>query len=101
MCIPSKADLNSPDANTYGLSLTNPWAAPPFVGTLWREPTRSALPDKPLIIDGCLIPVDTIIGVNPYCLMHNELHFTGTFSFQPERWLEPEDGITESRSKRK
>lgn len=38
-----------------------------------------------------------MIGVNPYCLMHNELYFPEPFRFQLGRWLEPEDGTTESR----
>lgn len=50
-----------------------------------------------MIIDGDLIPAGTMIGVNPYCLMHNELYFPEPFRFQPERWLEPEDGTNESR----
>jgi cytochrome P450 len=63
-------------------------AAPPFLGTFWREP----YPDKagPLIVDGHVIPADTIVGVNPYCIMHNEEYFPDSFAFRPERWLPPE-----------
>lgn len=70
-------------------------AAPPFVGTLWRELKPS--PDKNVVIDGYLIPAGTMIGVNPYCIMHNELYFPNPFVFQPERWLEPDPGTTETR----
>lgn len=38
--------------------------APPYVSTLWREPSSSS--DKPLVVNGELIPPGTIIGVNPY-----------------------------------
>lgn len=72
--------------------------APPFVGTLWREPSLSS--DKPLVVDGELIPPGTIIGVNPYCIMHNELYFTDPFEFQPERWLEPEQRLRKTQKSR-
>lgn len=38
-----------------------------------------------------------MIGVNPYCIMHNELYFPDPFEFQPERWLEPDAGTTDTR----
>lgn len=38
-----------------------------------------------------------MIGVNPYCIMHNELYFQNPFEFQPERWLEPDAGTAEIR----
>lgn len=69
--------------------------APPFVGTLWREPSPSF--DKPFVVDGELIPPGTIVGVNPYCIMHNELYFADPFEFKPERWLEPEQNIREAQ----
>lgn len=50
-----------------------------------------------MVIDGHLIPAGTMIGVNPYCIMHNELYFPEPFEFQPERWLEPVAGTTETR----
>lgn len=72
--------------------------APPFVGTLWREPSSAF--DKPLVIDGELVPPGTIIGVNPYCIMHNELYFSDPFEFRPERWLEPEQTPKEIQNSR-
>ncbi|KAJ4401317.1 hypothetical protein N0V82_010875 [Gnomoniopsis sp. IMI 355080] len=68
--------------------------APPFVGTFWRE--HDSFTTDPLIVDGHSIPRGTIVGVNPYCLMHNEEYFPHAFEFRPQRWLEPEDGKQES-----
>ncbi|CAG8953233.1 hypothetical protein HYFRA_00003436 [Hymenoscyphus fraxineus] len=59
--------------------------APPFVGTFWREPYPDY--DQPLVIDGKVIPRGTMVGVNPYCIMHNEEYFPKPFEFRPERWL--------------
>lgn len=60
--------------------------APPFVGTFWREPDPSY--KGPFVIDGHVIPPGTIVGVNPYSLMHNEKYFPDPFQFRPERWLD-------------
>ncbi len=68
-------------------------AAPPFLGTLWREPYADA--PGPFVVDGHEIPRGTMVGVNPYSLMHNEEYFPEPFSFRPERWLKPE-GIVET-----
>ncbi|KAI4596571.1 hypothetical protein KJ359_005327 [Pestalotiopsis sp. 9143b] len=59
--------------------------APPFTGTFWREP----FPDHgaPFVVDGRTVPRGTVVGVNPYCVMHNEEYFPEPFSFRPERWL--------------
>ncbi|KAI4858580.1 cytochrome P450 [Hypoxylon rubiginosum] len=68
--------------------------APPFVGTFWREPYSSHT--KPFVVDGHVIPRGVLVGVNPYCLMHNEAYFPEPFAFRPERWLGPADGTSES-----
>ncbi|TVY75551.1 Cytochrome P450 monooxygenase apf7, partial [Lachnellula suecica] len=68
--------------------------APPFVGTFWREPYSDYT--QPLVVDGHVIPHGTMVGVNPYCVMHNEKYFPEPFKFQPERWLGPEDGTSGS-----
>lgn len=60
--------------------------SPPFVGTLWREPYSSYR--ERFVVDGHVIPPGTIVGVNPYCVMHNEAYFPEPFSFRPERWLD-------------
>jgi cytochrome P450 len=59
--------------------------APPFTGTFWREP----FPDYAgqFVVDGHVIPRGTMVGVNPYCVMHNENYFSEPFLFRPERWL--------------
>jgi cytochrome P450 len=68
--------------------------APPFLGTFWREPYPFYT--EPFVVDGQVIPAGTTVGVNPYCLMHNEEYFPAPFEFRPERWLEPSHGETES-----
>lgn len=68
--------------------------APPFLGTFWREQDPSH--KRPFVVDGHVIPPGTIVGVNPYSLMHNETYFPGPFHFRPERWLadsQDEEGV--------
>lgn len=64
--------------------------APPFLGTFWREPHFSCA--EPFVVDGQVIPCGTLVGVNPYCLMHNEAYFPEPFEYRPERWLVPDTG---------
>ncbi|KAI0168397.1 cytochrome P450 [Pestalotiopsis sp. NC0098] len=45
--------------------------APPFTGTFWREPFSDHA-GAPFVVDGRAVPRGTIVGVNPYCVMHNE-----------------------------
>lgn len=59
--------------------------APPFLGTFWREQDPSH--KHPFVVDGHVIPRGTIVGVNPYSLMHDEQYFPDPFQFRPERWL--------------
>ncbi|KAK6080445.1 cytochrome P450 3A31 [Seiridium cupressi] len=63
--------------------------ATPNTATLWREQSEEETPEtlKPLVIDGCVIPRGTQVGVNLYSLHHNEDYFPDPFSFRPERWL--------------
>ncbi|KAI0884179.1 cytochrome P450 [Annulohypoxylon maeteangense] len=61
--------------------------SPPIPGTLWREPQIDSK-QRPVIVDGHVIPPGTQIGVNIYSLHHNEKYFPDAFKFQPERWLE-------------
>lgn len=62
--------------------------SPPFLGTFWREFHASS--HQEFVIDGHVIPPGTIVGVNPYCVMHNEAYFPEPFEFRPERWLDPD-----------
>lgn len=62
--------------------------SPPFLGTFWREFRASG--HEQVLIDGHVIPSGTIVGVSPYCIMHNEAYFPEPFEFRPERWLEPD-----------
>ncbi|KAI0805618.1 benzoate 4-monooxygenase cytochrome P450 [Xylaria sp. FL0064] len=62
--------------------------SPPVPGTLWRE----QLPpdgDKPLVVDGHVIPPGTQVGVNIYALHHNPEYFPDPFTYNPDRWLAP------------
>jgi cytochrome P450 len=41
-----------------------------------------------------------MVGVNPYCIMHNEKYFPEPFRFRPERWLESEqESIDEEKGR--
>ncbi|PQE05317.1 cytochrome P450 protein [Rutstroemia sp. NJR-2017a BVV2] len=51
--------------------------APPFLGTFWREPCSYY--SEPFVVDGHFIPLGTMVGVNPYCVMHNEEYFPEPF----------------------
>lgn len=63
--------------------------SPPVSTTLWRE--KNPLDQKPLVIDGHVVPSGTLIGVNTYAIHHNEQYFPNPFSFLPERWLHNAD----------
>ncbi|KAI1340804.1 cytochrome P450 [Xylariaceae sp. FL0016] len=71
--------------------------SPPFVGTFWREP--HSLKTESFVVDGHVIPRDTLVGVNPYCIMHNAEYFPDPFTYQPDRWLEPHSPSDSGESK--
>lgn len=60
--------------------------SPPIGGTLWRQ-LADEEGDKPLVVDGHLIPPGTHVGVNVYAIHHNEEYFPEPFTFKPERWI--------------
>lgn len=64
--------------------------SPPFLATFWREPYSDHT--EPFVVDGHVIPRGTMVGVNPYCVMHNDEYFPEPFAFRPERWLTSEEG---------
>lgn len=64
---------------------------PPVSGTLWRE-LYSNEKDRPLVIDGHVIPPGTQVGVCTYSLHHNEKYFVDPYLFRPERWLVDNEG---------
>ncbi|KAH9887451.1 cytochrome P450 [Xylariomycetidae sp. FL2044] len=66
--------------------------SPPSVGTLWRQVPESDTDDTPFVVDGHVIPKGTLVGVNHYCLHHNEAYFPDPFIFKPERWLGAREG---------
>lgn len=64
--------------------------SPSSIGTLWRQQDL-ALPSnvgKPFIVDGCVVPPGTMVGLSPYSLLHNKKYFPEPFVFRPERHLE-------------
>ncbi|TGO06954.1 hypothetical protein BTUL_0379g00040 [Botrytis tulipae] len=64
--------------------------SPPFLATFWREPYSDHT--EPFVVDGHVTPRGIMVGVNPYCVMHNEEYFPEPFAFRPERWLTSEEG---------
>lgn len=76
--------------------------APSTTITAWREEDPQAKSTEPFVVDGHVIPRGTYVGVNSYCLMHNEAYFPEPWTFRPERWLagqdEDEDGLATMRS---
>ncbi|KAI3390366.1 hypothetical protein diail_9940 [Diaporthe ilicicola] len=60
--------------------------SPPVSGTPWRELYLNEQ-DRPLIIDGHVVPPGTQVGVCFYSLHHNEKYFADPFTYRPERWL--------------
>lgn len=60
--------------------------SPPVSGTPWRE-LYADEQGQPLIIDGCVVPAGTQVGVCFYSLHHNETYFAEPYAFRPERWL--------------
>lgn len=63
--------------------------SPAIPGTLWREElSGSADSSKSLVIDGHIIPKGVCVGVNTYCILHNQKYFPDPFTFKPDRWLE-------------
>lgn len=71
--------------------------SPPVAGTLWRE-KHVGYDDKPLIVDGHVIPPGTEVGINMYAIHHNQEYFPEPFEFRPDRWL---DESTMSEAQRK
>ncbi|KAI1413413.1 cytochrome P450 [Hypoxylon sp. FL1857] len=63
--------------------------SPPSLATLWREQDKDDNDSSPLFIDGNVIPRGKQIGVNLYSFHHNEEYFPDSYSFVPERWIEP------------
>ncbi|KAI0396103.1 cytochrome P450 [Xylariaceae sp. FL0594] len=64
--------------------------SPPAPGILWREEAPGDHDHEPLVIDGHVIPPGVVFGVSMYCLHHNEEYFPDSFTYNPDRWLQPE-----------
>lgn len=62
--------------------------SPSVVGPMWREAGTDHDQNEPLIIDGHVIPANTMVGVHIYSLHHNEEYFPDPFNYHPDRWLE-------------
>ena len=39
------------------------------------------------VVDGLLVPEDTVLGVSAYAIHHNPEYFPDPFAFRPERWI--------------
>ncbi|KAH9892304.1 cytochrome P450 [Xylariomycetidae sp. FL2044] len=72
--------------------------APPVPGTLWRELAAGEKTERPLVIDGHVIPPETQVGVNIFALHHNEAYFPEPYAFKPERWLVDDETSEEQRA---
>ncbi|KAJ8122035.1 hypothetical protein ONZ43_g1668 [Nemania bipapillata] len=55
--------------------------------TLWRQQAADDTDMSLFIVDGCVIPRGTYIGVNTYAIQHNEDYFPDPFKYDPERWM--------------
>lgn len=73
--------------------------SPPASGVLWRERARDDKDDRPLVIDGHVIPTGTVFGMSTYSLHHNEDYFPDSFVFSPERWLDQSASETGKKSR--
>ncbi|KAJ5895675.1 hypothetical protein N7495_007366 [Penicillium taxi] len=65
--------------------------SPPFAGI----PTRRVLAGG-IDVDGHHLPEGIIVGTPIYTIHHEERYYPRPFKFDPERWLELEDGNEES-----
>ena len=72
--------------------------SPPVPTVPWREQFAADESSEPFIVDGHVIPRGTQVGVNLYCIMHNEEYFPDSFSFKPERWLESGPHVSAERN---
>lgn len=66
--------------------------SPPSLTSLWREQDAGDTSGEPFVVDGHVIPRGTQVGVSLYSIMHNEEYFPDSFTFKPERWLDPPEG---------
>ncbi|KAI8633016.1 cytochrome P450 [Xylariaceae sp. FL1651] len=70
--------------------------SPASLAFTWRQQDSTVIQaGEPLIVDGHVIPPGTEVGVNLFSLLHNADYFPEPFTFQPERWLTPEQDTPE------
>lgn len=71
--------------------------SPSALGAAWRAQDPASIAAGELFaVDGHVIPPGTQVGVNLYTVQHNETYFPEPFAFKPERWLPPENGMSET-----
>lgn len=66
--------------------------SPPATSTSWRQLNPKDTRTEPWMVDGHVIPPGTQVGVHLYSLFHNEDYFSDSYTWKPERWLEPPAG---------
>jgi len=71
--------------------------SPPAPGILWRDLAPDDDYSQPFVVDGHVIPPNTVVGVNTYSLHHNEDYFPDAFAYRPERWLTSSDFSPEEK----
>ncbi|KAK8103633.1 uncharacterized protein PG998_010666 [Apiospora kogelbergensis] len=64
----------------------------------WRQIDPKDTSGEPWIVDGHVIPPGTQVGVPFYSLFHNEEYFPDSFTWKPERWLDPHGNQSEEES---
>ncbi|TVY83920.1 Cytochrome P450 monooxygenase apf7 [Lachnellula suecica] len=65
--------------------------SPPAPGILWRDLAPGDDSSQPFVVDGHVIPPNTVVGVNTYSLHHSEDYFPNAFAYRPERWVSSSD----------
>jgi cytochrome P450 len=97
-----RAELQKVPADSRGVSTPKDLAHLPYLTAVIRETLRlyaplpafepRALPNN-TVIDGYLIPANTVVGMSPYCLHREPTVFPDPLIFNPGRWLTEEGSL--------
>jgi cytochrome P450 len=97
-----RREVSSVEVNDDGLPAPKDLMQLPYLNAVIRETLRLYAPiptyeprsiPVDTVIDGFVIPANTIVGMSPYCLHRNEAIYPKPLSFQPERWLDPSGAL--------